>query len=56
MGVDIQPGSHYVKVLDTTEAQSLTRKVQSLGKWPLVSVVYNYLDMLVHGRAQSVLR
>ena len=53
MGVELKPGSHYVKVLDTTEAQNLTRKVQSLGKWPLVSVVYNFLDMLVHGRAQS---
>ncbi|MGY8824834.1 MAG: T9SS response regulator signal transducer PorX [Candidatus Latescibacterota bacterium] len=55
MGVELKPGSHYVKVLDTNEAQSLTRKVPSLGKWPLVSVVYNFLDMLVHGRAQSEL-
>lgn len=55
MGVKLKPGSHYVKVLDTNEAQSLTRKVSSMGKWPLVSVVYNFLDMLVHGRAQSEL-
>ena len=55
MGVQLKPGSHYVKVLDTVEAQNLTRKVTSLGKWPLVSVVYNFLDMLVHGRAQSEL-
>ena len=53
MGVELKPGSHYVKVLDTGEAQGLTRKVPSLKKWPLVSVVYNFLDMLVHGRAQS---
>ena len=33
----------------------LTKKVTSLRKWPLVSVVYNFLDMLVHGRAQSEL-
>ncbi len=55
MGVQLKPGSHYVKVLDTNEAQNLTRKVTSMGKWPLVSVVYNFLDMLVHGRAQSEL-
>ena len=55
MGIEFKPGSHYVKVLDTGEAQNLTRKVPSLGKWPLVSVVYNFLDMLVHGRAQSEL-
>ncbi len=55
MGVKLKPGSHYVKVLDTNEAQSLTRKVSSMSKWPLVSIVYNFLDMLVHGRAQSEL-
>jgi hypothetical protein len=55
MGIELKPGSHYVKVLDTNEAQGLTRKVTALGKWPLVSVVYNFLDMLVHGRAQSEL-
>jgi len=55
LGVQLKPGSHYVKVLDTNEAQNLARKVPSLRKWPLVSVVYNFLDMLVHGRAQSEL-
>jgi CheY-like chemotaxis protein len=53
MGLALDPGSHYVKVLDTGEAQNLARKAASLGKWPLVSVVYNFLDMLVHGRAHS---
>ena len=24
-----------------------------MGKWPLVSVVYNFLDMLTHGRSES---
>ena len=55
IGIQLDPGSHYVKVLDTNEAQALTKKVTSLRKWPLVSVVYNFLDMLVHGRAQSEL-
>ena len=55
MGGELKPGSHYVKVLDTNEAQALTKKIGSLRKWPLVSVVYNFLDMLVHGRAQSEL-
>ena len=51
MGVQLKAGSHYVKVLDTAEAQNLTRKVTSLGKWPLVSVVYNFLDMLARARS-----
>ena len=53
MGVALKPGSHYVKVLDTSEARKLTRRIPSLSKWPLVSVVYNFLDMLVHSQAQS---
>ena len=55
MGIDLKSGSHYVKVLDTSEGQKLTRKVSSLNETMLVSVVYNFLDMLVHGRSHSEL-
>jgi hypothetical protein len=55
MGLEVKGGSHYVKVLDVNEGQQLTRKVSSLNKVRLVSVVYNFLDMLVHGRSQSEL-
>jgi len=55
MGLELRSGSHYVKVLDPNEGQNLIRKVNSLGKTPLVSVVYNFLDMLVHGRSHSAL-
>ena len=42
-----------MKVLDAAEGQSFVRKVDSLNSVPLVSMVYNFLDMLVHGRSQS---
>jgi CheY-like chemotaxis protein len=53
MGVSLQSGTHYIKVLDSTQGQSLAKRVPSLSKAPLVSVVYNFLDMLVHGRSHS---
>ena len=55
MGIALNGGSHYVKVLDVNQGQQLTRKVDSLNNVPLVSIVYNFLDMLVHGRSQSEL-
>ncbi len=45
--------SHYTKVLDANGGNNFARKVPSLNSVPLVCVVYNFIDMLVHGRAQS---
>ena len=53
LGIRLKQNTHYVKVLDAAEGQKLVRKVDSLNSVPLVSVVYNFLDMLVHGRSQS---
>ena len=55
MGFDSQSDTHYVKVINAGEGQSLTRKVPSLANVPLVSIVYNFLDLLVHGRSHSAL-
>ena len=55
MGFSPQTSSHYVKVINAGEGQSLTRKVPSLANVPLVSIVYNFLDLLVHGRSHSAL-
>ena len=43
------------QIADTAEGQSLARKADSMGSVPLVGVVYNFLDMLVHGRSHSEL-
>lgn len=55
MGIQLNGESRYVKVLNTAEGQSLTRKVDSMRGVPLVSAVYNFVDMLVHGRSHSEL-
>ncbi len=48
-------GTQYIKVMDPAEGQNLARRVASLAKAPLVAVVYNFLDMLLHGRSHSEL-
>ena len=55
MGFKPPNGSHYSKVVNANEGNTLTRKVATLSKVPLVSVVYNFLDILMHGRSHSAL-
>lgn len=55
MGIKLKGDSHYVKVLNTVEGQNLVHRADSMGAVPLVGVVYNFLDMLVHGRSHSPL-
>ena len=55
IGVQLKGDSHYVKVLNISEGEDLARRVDSLSSVPLVCAVYNFLDMLVHGRSQSTL-
>ena len=47
--------SRYIKVLDAAEGHNFARKLSSYSHIPLVCAVYNFLDMLVHGRSQSEL-
>lgn len=53
MGLRLQPESKYIKVLDVTEGNNLQRRISSLRSVPLVSVVFNFLDILAHGRSES---
>lgn len=53
--MDQKVSSVYVKVLDANEGQNFSRRVATLASTPLVCVVYNFLDILVHGRSQSEL-
>jgi CheY-like chemotaxis protein len=43
----------YIKVLEITEGDNLARKLDSYRQTPLLSVVLNFLDHLVHGRSES---
>ncbi|MCD6169312.1 MAG: response regulator [Candidatus Latescibacteria bacterium] len=43
----------YVKVFDAIGAGDLTNRLPSFGSVPLVSMVFNFVDLLVHGRSKS---
>ena len=53
LGLNLKSEPKYVKVLDFEEGQNLARKINSYSQAPLVSVVYNFVDILVHGRSES---
>jgi hypothetical protein len=43
----------YVKIFTTPEAEELRKKLGSLTSTPFVSMVFNFVDILTHGRNQS---
>jgi len=53
LGLRLNRGSKYVKVLDRREAERLPEKVKSLRSAELLSIVFNFLDTLAHGRSES---
>jgi DNA-binding response OmpR family regulator len=53
LGLKFKNEPKYVKVLDFDEGQNLARKINSYSATPLLSVVYNFVDILVHGRSES---
>ncbi len=53
MGLWLKSDSRYVKILDAKEGESLAKKISSYKNTPLLSIVFNFLDILAHGRSQS---
>lgn len=45
--------TRYTKILDISEGDRLVKKVHSYRSFPLMSVVFNFLDILTHGRSES---
>src|SRR5262249_52238229 len=43
----------YVKIYDADEAHQTRRQIHSFAGIPLVSLVFNFLDILAHGRSES---
>ena len=43
----------YAKVYDADEAHQIRRQIGSFGKVPLVSLVFNFIDIVAHGRSES---
>ncbi|MGB8656766.1 MAG: response regulator [Candidatus Zixiibacteriota bacterium] len=53
LGVLLKSDTRYVKVLDAAEGDYLARKISSYKDTQLLSIVFNFLDILAHGRSQS---
>jgi len=43
----------YLKIYDADEAHATRRQINSFAGLPLVSMVFNFLDILAHGRSES---
>jgi len=43
----------YLKIYDQDEAHNVRRQINSFASVPLVSMVFNFLDILAHGRSES---
>ncbi|TMQ50016.1 MAG: bifunctional response regulator/alkaline phosphatase family protein [Candidatus Eisenbacteria bacterium] len=46
-------GTKYLKIYDADEAHQTRRQINSFSGVPLVSLVFNFLDILAHGRSES---
>ncbi|RMH73334.1 MAG: response regulator [Gemmatimonadetes bacterium] len=50
--VKINPLPKYIKVFTTEESQEANRTVASFDRMPLVAMVFNFMDILVHTRSE----
>ncbi|MCF7805784.1 MAG: response regulator [Candidatus Marinimicrobia bacterium] len=53
LGMSLDGGSKYVKVLDAEEGRSVERNIKSMSNIPLISLVINFVDILAHRRSES---
>ena len=53
LSVKLDPEPKYVKILDVEEARNVARKITTYYDVPLVSMVFNFVDNLAHGRSES---
>ncbi len=53
LGLSFKSEPKYVKVLDVAEGEYLAKRISSYTNSLLLSVVFNFLDILAHGRSQS---
>ncbi len=54
-GIRYERKIKYVKVNNNTEADALAKRLADFYEFPLVSIVFNFLDILVHGRSNNVI-
>lgn len=54
-GLSADLRAKYLKVHSDSEGDTLAKRIADYFDSPLVSIVYNFLDMLVHGRSNNVI-
>ncbi len=52
-GVKPNPTTKYIKVFNQDEASAVKKDIASLYSLPLVALVFNFIDILSHGRSES---
>jgi DNA-binding response OmpR family regulator len=52
-GVKPNPTTKYIKVFNQEEAGAVKKDIASLYSLPLVALVFNFIDILSHGRSES---
>ncbi len=52
LGLAATPPVKYLKVYDAEEAQQVRRQIPTLGKLPLVALVFNFVDVVAHSRSE----
>jgi len=53
LGITLDRGPKYAKVYDADEAYQIRRQINSFSGVPLLSLVFNFIDILAHGRSES---
>ncbi len=53
LGVELASPPKYIKIYNADEANNVRRNVVTFQNIPLVALVFNFLDMLTHGRSES---
>jgi CheY-like chemotaxis protein len=53
LGVSIDRAPKYAKIYDAEEANQIRRQIGTFGQVPLVSLVFNFIDIVAHGRSDS---
>jgi CheY-like chemotaxis protein len=55
IGVKLNPSTKYIKVFNQEEASTVKKDIASLYSLPLVAMVFNFVDILSHGRSESAI-
>jgi len=53
LGIAVSPPPKYVKIYSSEEGANVRRNIVTYRSIPLVAMVFNFLDMLTHGRSES---